>query len=505
MLKKLPILGLLLFVCSMPVAYAKVIIGGDVETIIDGVSDRSIAASNVTYEANGVSNAHAALDAVYAADTSEQSARQSADGVHTTSINRNRTSISGLQDNVLALQFQVIENDDRLWEGWVDSYGDVFNNTNDHILPSTVTGFVWSAAKYMSPNVPSSDDLGTALAFHVKANDDAASTAVDESSATDQDGVSDNNTADMSEAGKIGKAFHIDPDVTDKIDFGDHADWDNITSGTWAFWVKFDNLAAGTAHRLWSKWDGGGNRAWYHSIDNGYDRFSFQCGDGGQRYDTANSSISGDDTWHHVAYTYDGGANVISGYVNGVYSAPGYTSGTPLDSIPAETAELWVGQFDSHTGYEHDGHLDDLRFYKNRVLTVTEIQALYNGGDGTESVATGGASTTPCNMQIADSDWYLLQDSDSVRLSVVMLTNSAAIVNSSFWFEVSANDGTNWTRVDVVNKGYFTTSPTTEVWRGESTNLTVGTTPRFRVTGTNLVDDAFRIYAIGGLFDRRGQ
>ena len=425
-----------------------------------------------------------------------------ADEARSTDIQNNRRSISALQDNMIGVVFEVSEEHDLLNGSWVDMFGDVFNTSNQHVSVASMTNMSWSASKYMGSVRPGGYDTLTGLVFHDKMNDDAANTTVDESSVTDQDGVADRNTADFNVVGKIGGALDFAIASTDKVDHGDNAAWDNVTAATWAWWVKYDG-ALTTAYRTWAKWDGGGNRAWYHSIDPNNDRYSLQCGDGGQRHDLAVNSVT-QSVWQHVMFTYDGVAGTISGFVNNAFSPPSFTSGSVPGSITPETAELWIGQFDSHTGYDMDGSLDDVRMY-NRALGQVDRDTIYNGGSGTEAAATVVASTGDIFFQIEDSDWLMSADSDSVRVSALVQTNGdlSAIINTTVWVEVSANHGTNWTRVDLTDEGEFYSTPGIVMWRGSSNDLSIGRSAKMRWRGTNLNENGIHIYAAGMLFDKQ--
>lgn len=423
------------------------------------------------------------------------------DVAHTADISNNRRSISSLQDNMIGVVFEVSEEHDLLNGSWVDMFGDVFNTANQHVSVASVSNISWNASKYFrSTRVGGSDTL-TGLVFHDKMNDDAANTTVDESSVTDQDGVADRNTADFNDTGKIGGALDFVKASTDKVDHGDNDAWDGITAGTWAWWVRYDG-ALSIAYRTWAKWEGG-DRSWYHSIDQNNDRYSMQCGNGGQRHDLAVNSVT-QSVWQHVMYVYDGAAGTLSGFVNNAFSPPSFTSGSVPASIPSDVGELWVGQFAGLTGYDLDGALDDVRMY-NRALGQTDRDAIYNGGAGTEDAVAVVASTGDIFFQIEDSEWLMSADSDSVRVSALVQTNGdlSAIINTTVWVEVSANHGTNWTRVDLTDEGEFYSTPGIVMWRGASNDLSIGRSPKMRWRGTNLNADGIHIYAAGMLFDKQ--
>jgi four helix bundle protein len=76
--------------------------------------------------------------------------------------------------------------------------------------------------------------------------------------------------------------------------------------------------------------------------------------------------------WNHVVGTWNG--TTIRLYVNGVEG----TSGTYTGSQTGTTNPLTIGTGGT-TSYNINGSMDDVRIY-NRVLTATEINALYNLG-----------------------------------------------------------------------------------------------------------------------------
>lgn len=88
----------------------------------------------------------------------------------------------------------------------------------------------------------------------------------------------------------------------------------------------------------------------------------------GTQFSTSTSQLA--PGWHQFAMTWDG--SLVSGYIDGQLQATG-SQGTGLAS------RIYIGQVDSNTLYDYQGLLDDVRVY-NRVLTATQIAALYVGG-----------------------------------------------------------------------------------------------------------------------------
>jgi hypothetical protein len=82
-----------------------------------------------------------------------------------------------------------------------------------------------------------------------------------------------------------------------------------------------------------------------------------------------------DDTWHHVAITFDSGvADGGSFYVDGAY----VNSLTMTVNSQAQGLVIGAGNNPSSTQF-FKGIIDDARVY-NKILTPSEIQALYNIG-----------------------------------------------------------------------------------------------------------------------------
>jgi hypothetical protein len=82
-------------------------------------------------------------------------------------------------------------------------------------------------------------------------------------------------------------------------------------------------------------------------------------------------------TWHHLVGVIT--ASAFHLYVDGVEVTATLGSGPSGDyqQPPNTTANMRIGSWNHTTGREWDGRLDDIRIY-NRVLTVPEIQYLYN-------------------------------------------------------------------------------------------------------------------------------
>lgn len=81
------------------------------------------------------------------------------------------------------------------------------------------------------------------------------------------------------------------------------------------------------------------------------------------------------DTWQHIVFIKETGHSKV--WINGtnIYDSPIGSSSNPTTQI--SLGSLWPG------GFQYNGKLDMVGLW-NRALTQTEIDALYNGGNGLE-------------------------------------------------------------------------------------------------------------------------
>jgi len=90
-------------------------------------------------------------------------------------------------------------------------------------------------------------------------------------------------------------------------------------------------------------------------------------------------------TWYHLVITQSGPTGTPSLYINGAGLTfdLGGSTGTPTRM----TDTLCIGRYGRYNGYYTDGKIDNVMLF-NKVLSAQEINALYNGGDGTETFQT---------------------------------------------------------------------------------------------------------------------
>jgi len=186
-----------------------------------------------------------------------------------------------------------------------------------------------------------------------------------------------NGGAAITSSGKYGSA--VDVDGTGYVDGGHHSSF-LVTQGTVMAWVNFDHQDPGPgAHDMqiaimpagdtWGNpWIGLGT--WIHPSGSNSIAQANWGGEGtNYQTDTSKGGVA-DDTWTHVAATYDG--NTLTHYVDGNLidsvtqaGAIGYT-GSPRLTIGARNAQ--------HPGNFFNGMIDEVKLY-NTALTQAEVQA----------------------------------------------------------------------------------------------------------------------------------
>jgi hypothetical protein len=78
--------------------------------------------------------------------------------------------------------------------------------------------------------------------------------------------------------------------------------------------------------------------------------------------------------WHHLVYTFDGTTHVL--YVDG--AQVGTSTAVPPNPQNVAVAESLIGNY-LNGNERFTGRLDDIRYWKDRVLSSAEIAALFAG------------------------------------------------------------------------------------------------------------------------------
>jgi hypothetical protein len=141
-------------------------------------------------------------------------------------------------------------------------------------------------------------------------------------------------------------------------------------------WINPDDVTSGLKCICYQ--ENTNNRVYMLIRING-DNQKFEVASFGTGIGQYNMADSGDytasiSTWYHIVATYDGSNYRI--YVDGQLRG----TDTKGDSLGTITGAFYIGQYDSGD-YKVDGRLDEMGVW-NKVLTGSEIEDLYNSGDG---------------------------------------------------------------------------------------------------------------------------
>lgn len=143
-----------------------------------------------------------------------------------------------------------------------------------------------------------------------------------------------------------------------------------VNSGSGGFGV-YANKSAGSF----------GNRDWALGVNfTSSNVFGFSVFNTGSSEFVANSTVSIGAAWHHVVGTYNSSTKAVAIYVDGSASGSGATlTGTANSSA---SAPLYIGVIEAAGAGFLNGIIDQVGFWKGRVLAAGDVTALYNGGTG---------------------------------------------------------------------------------------------------------------------------
>lgn len=213
----------------------------------------------------------------------------------------------------------------------------------------------------------------------------------DESSGNAADAVgsntlTNNNTATFA-TGKINNAADLELSSTQYFSIADASQSGLDFSSTWSLsgWVNLESN--GVSNFIASK-DDNNQRSYVIRI---------QANDGGAsanrivgqmfsslttnaRWEGYGSTQLSTGTWYHVVVTFDASGPTMKMYVNGVEETVTITVSTFSGTIQNGTAPFQVGA-DTFDGGKYDGMIDELGVW-SRVLSQSDVTALYNGGAG---------------------------------------------------------------------------------------------------------------------------
>ena len=166
----------------------------------------------------------------------------------------------------------------------------------------------------------------------------------------------------------------------DFVDAGDISVADGGNALSVSFWAR--QTALGTNQTFVAKWDYQTQGSWAIQTDNTITSklklfIPTSLTDIGTGYNvTTPASSWSAGVWHHVVFTYPGGAAKV--YIDGV-SQSLTTQGSAPAAMQASTASVKIGKFGGTLDRYFNGIIDDVRIY-NRALSPAEAKLLYNLG-----------------------------------------------------------------------------------------------------------------------------
>lgn len=181
--------------------------------------------------------------------------------------------------------------------------------------------------------------------------------------------LTDTNTV-TSAAGQCGGARQFTAASNERFTHADDAAFRaGDISYAWSAWAKLDSKNNGRV--IVAKLSGGVYEyQLYHS--NAFQRWSFYSG--GQEATASAFGVVPLGVWHHLYAQYDSVANLLGISVNNT------TMVTAALANGVSTAGAFYMGYDGISGSYFDGALDEVLFWKNRVLTVAERAENYANG-----------------------------------------------------------------------------------------------------------------------------
>jgi len=203
-----------------------------------------------------------------------------------------------------------------------------------------------------------------------------ANKVIDRSGQGNDGAIINMSTSTAGKGGKVGQGFRFDG-ADDVIYVGSPATLDNMTEKTVSAWIKPGSFPS--YQYIISKY-GIPLRGWDLGIGSTNSSLTleafFSGADGTWRGPTIRSG-----EWQHIVmtYSYASAVNVPVFYINGVATTTTVIS-QPTGTYNSDSSDFFgIGRDPTYGGTGYSGTLDEVRIY-NRILSASEIMALYNAG-----------------------------------------------------------------------------------------------------------------------------
>jgi len=241
-------------------------------------------------------------------------------------------------------------------------------------------------------------DLDSYLVAHYKMDDDAESTdVIDEKG---NDGTAQQNTEDLTVAGKVGTALSFNG-TTDYITIPHNADL-NFGTGNFSIclWVKNTNVNKYILYKQ-NAYNKLGFYITIPEVSSGRIALTIDTIDGSGGIGTwiSETNVS-DGQWRMIVFSANRTAQEMAIYISSPNNpnAPPYLDGDVMQSMAGydlsfdNNEPIIIGK-GNLTDRVYDGYLDDIRIY-NKALTYTDVYELYTGyelsSSGSNQLAADG-------------------------------------------------------------------------------------------------------------------
>ncbi len=228
------------------------------------------------------------------------------------------------------------------------------------------------------------------------------------------------STSTFYTTGKLGQGLNFDG-VDDYLGLGTSATL-NPSAITVSAWVNTNSLSKSYQNIVGRVKTGGGNSYWQMMIKNTGKLAMYAYGNSDVSYDGTGTYTLSTNKWYHIVMTYDS-VDGLKGYVNGVQDNSVAANGSLTSGVGVYAT---IGKDNFTSAREFSGKIDDVRVY-NRVLSVNEINQLYNLGGSKVGVSNTGVINTGCSYgpNCGLTAWYTFDGKNVSQTQVFDISGNA--------------------------------------------------------------------------------
>jgi hypothetical protein len=383
-------------------------------------------------------NEAAALSALL---VTEITARDVADTALGTDIVRNA-------DRIAQHQLQYLVDRDMAADGLVDAWFDVFEDETGVATDSCVDQTYDGVGEFYEKTV-SEGGVYAGLVGQWSMDDNSANTIVEDTTAT-YDGSMSANTDQHDAVGKLSGALEFSTPGSDGAELGTASALDSATypnGFTVMAWVYVHSEGEAGAGRIIGRNDSNGLGGFWFGVNDetaGEVRLISRVYHSVTHAQTYSATYFDINVWHHVALVYnEDAAKKNKLYINATLA--GGTQQAGSGSLTAQGSEhtLVGNNCQSIYNRDFDGLIDDVRFY-SEPLSITDIQSIYNSGDGDiEALAVTEAEGTDA-YTLVSTPQPVYTTPNMVRATIWFEDDGGFLLNDDTVLAVSSDAGSTW-------------------------------------------------------------